>query len=148
MSIDTVTPIRDMGQGIQIILKNEREEIAVHLGPAWFILYQDMILSVNDKNIEVRGCRTMINGKPVIMASAANPADLRIVRDGETGIVVPYDNIDSVSKAILRLLDDGETRKEMGKAGRSRVEELYDMRRIAESTQAIYAEILSKRSEL
>ena len=89
----------------------------------------------------------MACGIPVIMASAANPADLRIVRDGETGIVVPYDDIDSVSKAILRLLDDGETRREMGKAGRARVEELYDMRKIAESTEAVYAKILSKRSE-
>jgi len=69
MSIDTVTPFRDMGTGVCMVLKTEREDITVHLGPSWFILYQDMSLSVNDQNVEVRGCRTMINGKPVIMAS-------------------------------------------------------------------------------
>ena len=69
MSIDTVTPLRDMASGIKFVMKTEREEIDIHLGPAWFILYQDMILQVKDKNIEVRGCRTMINGKPVIMAT-------------------------------------------------------------------------------
>jgi len=70
MSIDTITPIRDMSTGIQVVLKTDRnEEIAVHLGPSWFVLNQDINLSVNDKNIEVRGCRTMISGKPVLMAS-------------------------------------------------------------------------------
>ncbi|MBN1576633.1 MAG: hypothetical protein JW913_08790, partial [Chitinispirillaceae bacterium] len=42
MSIDTVTPYRDMASGIRMMLKTEREDITVHLGPAWFILYQDM----------------------------------------------------------------------------------------------------------
>jgi len=68
-SIDTVTPLRGMAAGIGIVLKTDREDIAVHLGPSWFILFQDMSLSVNDANVEVRGCRTTINGKPVIMAS-------------------------------------------------------------------------------
>ena len=69
MKIDTITPYRDMASGIRLVLKTEREDIEVHLGPAWFILYQDMSLAVNDKNIEVSGCRVMINGKPIIMAS-------------------------------------------------------------------------------
>ncbi len=69
MSIDTVTPIRGMSSGIQVRLKTDREEIIVHLGPAWFVLFQDMILSVNDNNIEVRGCRTVVEGKPVFMAA-------------------------------------------------------------------------------
>ena len=69
MSIDTVTPMPGMSSGIKIMLKTSREDVTVHLGPAWFILYQDMSLSVNDKNVEARGCRTVINGKPVIMAT-------------------------------------------------------------------------------
>ncbi|MBN1308774.1 MAG: hypothetical protein JXA18_12695 [Chitinispirillaceae bacterium] len=88
MSIDTVTPYRDMASGIRMVLKTEREDITVHLGPAWFILYQDMALSVNDKNIEVRGCRTMIDGKPVIMASTLVRRDrVLLLRDKEG---IPY----------------------------------------------------------
>jgi hypothetical protein len=88
MKIDTVTPMRGMGSGIQIRLKTEREEINVHLGPAWFILYQDMSLSVNDENIEVRGCRTMIEGKPVIMASTLVRRDRALLLRDKDGI--PY----------------------------------------------------------
>jgi hypothetical protein len=88
MSIDTVTPMRGMASGIKFVLKSEREEIDVHLGPAWFILYQDMSLQVNDKNIEVYGCRTMIEGKPVIMASTLVRRDRILMLRDKDGI--PY----------------------------------------------------------
>jgi glycosyltransferase involved in cell wall biosynthesis len=80
--------------------------------------------------------------KPVISASKANPAKLRIVRHDETGFVVPYNDIHSIAKAILRLLENEEMRSEMGKAGRERVEELFDMRRMAKLTEAVYEDLL------
>lgn len=88
MSIDTVTPIRGMASGIKFVLKTEREEIDVHLGPAWFILYQDMSLQVKDKSIEVYGCRAMIDGKPVIMASTLVRRDRILMLRDKDGI--PY----------------------------------------------------------
>jgi hypothetical protein len=47
-----------------------------------------MTLAVNDKNIEVRGCRTNINGKPVIMASTLVRADKTLLLRDKDGI--PY----------------------------------------------------------
>lgn len=72
--IDTVTPLVDMAYGVQLIVKSRHEEVSVHLGPAWFILFQDMNLSVNDK-VDVKGCRTSINGKTVIMATEVKRKD-------------------------------------------------------------------------
>lgn len=89
MSIDTITPLRDMSNGIQVMLKTDRnEEIAVHLGPSWYILNQDINLSVNDKNIEVRGCRTMLSGKQVLMASLLVKKEKMILLRDADGI--PY----------------------------------------------------------
>ena len=88
VSIDTVTPFRDMASGIQFVMRTEREDIIIHLGPAWFILYQDMALAVNDKGVEVRGCRTSINGKPVIMASTLVKRDRVLLLRDKDGI--PY----------------------------------------------------------
>lgn len=88
ISIDTVTPMRGMGSGIALKLKTEREDIQVQLGPAWYILFQDMSLQINDNNIEVRGYRTMMNNKPVIMASKlVRRSRVLLLRD-EDGI--PY----------------------------------------------------------
>jgi hypothetical protein len=66
--IDTITPMSGMSMGIQFVVKTStNEEIPVHLGPAWFILCQDMNLSLNDV-IEVRGARFTLNGKNVMAA--------------------------------------------------------------------------------
>ena len=88
LSIDTVTPMRGMGSGIAVQLKTEREDVQVQLGPAWYILFQDMSLQVKDRNIEVRGYRTMIDGKPVIMASKLVRRDKVLLLRDEDGI--PY----------------------------------------------------------
>ena len=84
----------------------------------------------------------MACGKPVVLTSRAMPTDLRIVQDGQTGFVVPYDDIHSTSKAILHLLGDKGLREQMGKAGRKRVERLFGVRRITELTEAIYESLL------
>lgn len=88
-SIDTITPMRNMSTGIQVMLRTQRnEEIAVHLGPSWFIINQDINLKINDNNIEVRGYRTMMNGKPIIMASTLVRKDkVLMLRDADG---VPY----------------------------------------------------------
>lgn len=80
----------------------------------------------------------MACARPVIMASKARPEELRIVQDGRTGLVVPYDDIYSISGAILSLLEDKSLRDEMGKLGRKRAEELFDMRKTAKLTEAVY----------
>ena len=87
MSIDTVTPFRGMDSGIKFVMETEREDIDVHLGPAWFILYQDMILKVKD-DVEVYGCRTMIDGKKVIMASKLVRGNKMLLLRDDDGI--PY----------------------------------------------------------
>lgn len=85
----------------------------------------------------------MASGKPVISASKANPANLKIVRDGESGFIVPYDDLSSVSKAILYLLENNEARGKMGKAGRKRVEDLFSIQKITRLTEDIYKELTS-----
>lgn len=86
VSIDTVTPFREMTTGIQFVMRTEREDIVIHLGPSWFILFQDMALAVNDKGVEVRGCRISINGKPVIMASTLVKKDKVLLLRDKDGI--------------------------------------------------------------
>ncbi|HEX3019120.1 MAG TPA: hypothetical protein VHP36_02415 [Chitinispirillaceae bacterium] len=67
IGIDTAAPFREMSYGIQLTVKKDNREQVVHLGPGWFILYQDMNLNVNN-DVEVRGCEATIEGKTVIMA--------------------------------------------------------------------------------
>lgn len=85
--IDTVTPMQDMGSGIQLKLEGDREEFIVQLGPSWFIIHQDMSLGINN-TVEVKGCKVAIDGKPVIMAAELRRKENVLYLRDEDGI--PY----------------------------------------------------------
>jgi hypothetical protein len=85
--IDTVTPLLDMAYGIMLIVKTDREEIPVHLGPAWFLIHQDMNLTAKD-NVEVKGLRVSINGKTAIVAAEVRRGDRVLQLRDEDGL--PY----------------------------------------------------------
>jgi len=61
--------------------------------------------------IEAAAC-----GKPVIGQRVTGLVDS--VRDGETGILVPYEDVDALAAAINRIVEDDELRHRMGAAGR------------------------------
>jgi len=66
--VDKITPLRGMSYGIHLIVKTEKEEISVHLGPGWFIENQDLKIEPKDK-IEVKGSRITFQGNPAIIAA-------------------------------------------------------------------------------
>jgi len=74
VSVETVTPMRGMHQGVHLIVKTEKETISVHLGPAWFIENQDVKIMPKDK-VEITGSRITFQGKPAIIASEVRKGD-------------------------------------------------------------------------
>lgn len=81
ISVNQVTPFRGMHYGISIALKTGKETIDVHLGPSWYIERLDVKLEKGDK-IELKGSRTTINNKQVIIASEFKKQDaVFVLRD-------------------------------------------------------------------
>ena len=77
--VDTTTPMTGMGVAVRLILSPDGGgNLPVHLGPAWFILNQDLNFPKDDK-IEVRGCRANISGSEFIMAVEVRRKD-RVLR--------------------------------------------------------------------
>jgi glycosyltransferase involved in cell wall biosynthesis len=70
----------------------------------------------------------MSYGVPVIVSNAS-PGPLDLVKDGETGLVVPVDDPLALANAITSLGNDGALRKRLGEAGHQRVAE-YDLANI------------------
>jgi glycosyltransferase involved in cell wall biosynthesis len=64
----------------------------------------------------------MAAGLPVVACRAAAVPEL--VRDGETGVLVPPRTPAALATALERMLEDDRSRKEMGMAARARVEAL------------------------
>jgi glycosyltransferase involved in cell wall biosynthesis len=61
------------------------------------------------------------------------------VRDGENGVLVRPGRSDEVAEAIERLAADPGLRARMGEAGRSAVEEEFDVRANAALLQDLFA---------
>jgi hypothetical protein len=72
--IDEISPMKGMSHGIHLLVKTDKEEISVHLGPAWFIENQDVKIEAKDK-VEVKGSRISFSGKPAIIAAEIKKGD-------------------------------------------------------------------------
>jgi|WetSurMetagenome_2_1015567.scaffolds.fasta_scaffold115294_1 hypothetical protein len=74
VSIDKITPMKDMYYGVHAVIKTDKETISVHLGPGWYIENQDVKIAPKDK-IEVKGSRITFEGKPAIIAAEVKKGD-------------------------------------------------------------------------
>jgi glycosyltransferase involved in cell wall biosynthesis len=78
--------------------------------------------------------------RPVVSTNCDGVLD--IVVDGQTGIYVHPRNTTELATALSRLIDDAALREKMGKAGRRRVEELFDQRKQMNKIEETYYELL------
>jgi hypothetical protein len=67
VSVDTLTPMAGMGNGVHLLLKADKETVSVHVGPVWYLENQDVKLEPGDR-VQVRGSRITFQGKPAIIA--------------------------------------------------------------------------------
>ncbi len=84
-------------------------------------------------------------GKPVIVSDAGGLPE--VVKDGETGFVVPRKNSEAAFHAMDKLVSDSGLRKKMGLAGRKRVESIYNWKDNVFQMIEIYKSILDYWSE-
>jgi hypothetical protein len=73
-SVETLTPLKGMADGIHLTVKTDKETISVHLGPSWYIENQDMEIAPADK-LKVKGSRITHEGKAAIIAAEVEKGD-------------------------------------------------------------------------
>lgn len=81
--------------------------------------------------LEALACET-----PVISTKIVGVAE--DVKKNNAGIIVPPKNPEALANAIIRLLQDEDMAKKMGKNGRRLVEKKYTWKRVAEMTEKVY----------
>ncbi|AOX00995.1 colanic acid biosynthesis glycosyltransferase WcaL [Moorena producens PAL-8-15-08-1] len=82
----------------------------------------------------------MAMGLPVISTFHGGIPEL--VEDGVSGFLVPERDADAIADKLSYLIEHPEIWPEMGKAGRARVEEKYDMEKLNDELVFIYQELL------
>jgi glycosyltransferase involved in cell wall biosynthesis len=78
----------------------------------------------------------MERARPVIAASIGGLEDL--VREGETGLLVAPGDAASLAEAMLRVANDPEWARAMGRAARQRAVERFPEDRCTERTEEVY----------
>ncbi len=84
-------------------------------------------------------------GLPLVSTAVAGIPE--IVRDDETGIVVPTDNVDALTSALRRLVDDPALRRRLGDGARALVSQRYDADRNAERLVELLVDVAGRRSK-
>ena len=82
-------------------------------------------------------------GKPVIASAAGGIVD--IVRDGETGLLVPPGDAPALARAIERAMDDPAEQRELASGGRAHVERAFGWDTVIEALIGIYARLSVQR---
>ncbi len=73
---------------------------------------------------------------PLIVTDIGGNAEA--VLDGYNGIVIPPNNTDMLTDAIVELYNDKDKRKEMGIRSRQRVEDLFTMEKMIKNYEEYY----------
>lgn len=137
---DALSPdiAKDYGLGDDVIFLGMRRDM-----PQLYAMMDVFVLPSHREGFP----RTLMEASA--MAKSVVATDIRgcreVVRDGETGILVPVKDADALAEAILGLLQDPETAKKMGQAGRRRAEEFFDERKVFQRVEAEYDRLLREK---
>jgi len=81
--------------------------------------------------------------KPVVATNVGGIPE--IVKNNQTGLLVPPADSKALARAILELLENGEKAKKLGRNGRKLIEEKFSQETMIERIEDLYRELLKKR---
>lgn len=108
-------------------------------------IYREMDLYIQpavSEGASITVMEAMGMGIPVVAADGGGPSEL--VRNRETGLLVPPGNADALREAILYLVENREEAIHMGEAGRRRAHRLFPSRNFIEKMTRIYRELAGR----
>jgi glycosyltransferase involved in cell wall biosynthesis len=90
-------------------------------------------------------------GRPIVEAMAVEVPVIatriggmvELVDHGKTGLLIKPNDVNALTDALLFLLKNEPIRKEMGKRGRKRAQEMFSWEQVVESLQQRYWQLLS-----
>lgn len=82
-------------------------------------------------------------GVPIVATAVGGTPE--VVKDGETGLLVPSGRPIAMAEALNRLLDSGELRRSMGDAGRRRMREQFTFEAQAERYRTLLKKLIAAK---
>ncbi len=104
--------------------------------PALLARARLFVLPSQTEGISLTLLEAMARGLPVVATRVGGTPE--VVEAGVTGMLVPARDPEALAQAILALLADRERGRQMGRAGRTRVENYFDIRTMTNRYEALY----------
>ena len=83
-------------------------------------------------------------GLPIVATAVGGNGE--VVREGESGLLVPARDSEALGAGMLRLMGlPGEVRRSMGERGREHVRANYGLQRVAERWERVYWDALARK---
>jgi glycosyltransferase involved in cell wall biosynthesis len=86
---------------------------------------------------------SMAAGAPVVATRVGGTPEALI--DGETGLLVPPGDVEAMTVAVSRLLDDRELARRLGCAARRLIAARFSVERMVSATEDLYASLLARK---
>lgn len=83
----------------------------------------------------------MSTAKPVVVTRVGGNPD--IIQEGQTGILIPPADVNSLASGIVCLLRNPKKAQEMGKEGQKRVRRYFGLDKSIKATEQVYLELLT-----
>ncbi len=93
------------------------------------------------EGLGVAALKAAAAGVPVVGFAAGGMTEA--VRDGETGLLVPPEDVLALENVLSKLLDDPHLRATLGDAGRERVQNEFSIATMADKHLALYESVLN-----
>lgn len=100
-------------------------------------------LSSDNEGTPVSLIEAQATNIPVISTNVGGVKDILI--EGETGIIVPKNNVDAYSKALLDLVENKKKREKMSQNGWNHVKEKFHYHTLAKNMENYYDELLRNK---
>jgi glycosyltransferase involved in cell wall biosynthesis len=101
------------------------------------------VLSSLTEGVSLTLLEAMARGLPVLATRVGG--NVEVVAEGQTGLLVPPADPGSLAEALAGLWTDPQRCARMGEAGRRRVEQLFDVRRMVAAYESLYHQVARTR---
>jgi glycosyltransferase involved in cell wall biosynthesis len=126
-----------LGLSAQVRFLGEVQDVPALLAGASMFVLPSLTEGVSLTLLEA-----MARGLPIVATRVGGNAE--VVSDGETGLLVPARSPDQLAAAMLKLRGDPAAAERMARAGRQRVEQHFDARRMVGDYENLYRELCSR----
>jgi glycosyltransferase involved in cell wall biosynthesis len=130
--------VRRLGLESTVELLGERDDVPELLRTA-----DIFVLSSRSEGLPLSILEAMAARLPVVASNVGGVSE--VVVDGDTGLLVPPGDPQSLAAAIERLLEDPVLCRRLGEAGRIRVVEHFDLAAVHQAHLDLYRRVLASR---